>query len=130
MAMLRRPRVTFTALIAIVALSAAKIYGVPIVNDIGRLPLFREFWFQYTTGFVVVGVCVLAAAGFAALRRAEPAQWIWPLTVWTVAALGMLALGLYTMQYETPYLSADPWHIRYLLVAITAGVFWAAAYPV
>ena len=129
LSLLRRPRVTFTALIALVALSAAKIYGVPIVNDIGRLPLFREFWFQYTTGFVVAGLCVLAGAGFRALRREPPARWVWPLTVWAGLALAMLAIGLYRMQMETAYLSADAWRIRYLLVAITAGVFWAAAYP-
>jgi Bacterial membrane protein YfhO len=129
-ALVRRPRAALIAIVVIAALAGAKIYGVPIVNDIGRLPPFREFWFQYANGFLDIAVCVLAAAGFDALRREPAARWMWPLTAWAVLALVALAIGLYTMQKETAYLAAETSRIRFLLVAITAGVFWAAAYPV
>jgi hypothetical protein len=129
MAVLRRPRAGLIALLVGVTLAAAKIYGVPIINDIGRLPLFKQFWFQYTNGFVAVGLCVLAAAGVAALRRDPPARWLWPYCAWLAFVVAMLTVGAYTMQNQTAWLAGEPWRIKFLLVTITAGLFWAVGYP-
>jgi len=129
-ATLHRPRAGAVAMLAIVALAAAKIFGLPIVNDIGRFWLLKDFWFVYTNGFVAAGLCVFAALGFAALRREPLAWWIRPGAAWGGFALAMLTMGIVTLRQHAAMLAADSWRPKFMALAIAAGLFWAAAYPV
>src|SRR4030095_5977976 len=115
-------------LLVVVALAAAKIYGVPIVNDIGRGWGLQQFWFQYTNGDVAGGLCVCAALGFAALRREALAWWIRPGVVWGVFVLAMLIVGAYTLRQHAGLLAADSWRPKFLLVTVGPGLFLAAVY--
>lgn len=129
LAVVRRRQGGLITLALLTALGGAKLYGVPLVNDIGRLPLFQQFWFQYTNGFVAVGLCVFAGAGVVYLRREPPRLWRLPYGAWTVYVLAMLGVVAFTMQGQTTFLRAEPWRGEFLLLTLTLGLFWAIAFP-
>ncbi|PYR74336.1 MAG: hypothetical protein DMF86_18525, partial [Acidobacteria bacterium] len=128
-AVVRRRPIALGALTSVTLVAAAKIYGVPLINDVGRLPLLRQFWFQYASGFVAVGMCVLAGAGFAYLRRAPVRQWMLPCGAWIVYVLVMLGAGLFTMRRYDAMLTAEPWRVELLRTSLVFGTFWAIAFP-
>jgi hypothetical protein len=125
----RRRSRALTALFAVALLAAAKVWGVPVVNDLGRLPLLDRVWFQYVNGFVAVGVCILAAAGFAFVRRPWSRGHRRALVVWGCVVAAMLAIGLSTMHGARELLAREPWRADHHAMALSAGLFWAIAFP-
>jgi hypothetical protein len=117
------------ALTIVVAAAAAKIYGIPIVNDLGRLPLLNKLSFTYANGFVAVGICVLAAIGFAALEERPPRSWAGPCFGWFAFVAMMAGIAASTLYDHAPVFARDPWRVKYLYVAGGAGLFWAIAFP-
>jgi hypothetical protein len=127
----RRRAAALGALTVLALFSAAKIYGVPVINDIGRLPLLKQFWFNYANGFVSLAVAVLAGAGFAHLGREPVRRWVAPIAVWIVYAIVMLGIALEAMSGARPQamMAAEPWRADFLRMMIAAGLFWALAFP-
>ena len=117
------------ALTLVAAVAAAKVFGVPIVNDVGRLPFLDQLWFTYANGFVTVALCVLAGAGVAHLLRAPARAWLLPLTVWALYVLAMLGVGVLTMVGERALLEREHWRALYFYAALAVGLGWAIAYP-
>jgi len=116
------------ALTLVVGLAAAKIFGVPIINDIGRLPLLDQFSFTYANGFVAVGLCALAGLGFAQLVRRPARQWRGPLFVWGISVVAMLAIGVATVE-QSEILTREAWRRAHFHTALAAGLGWAIAFP-
>src|SRR5206468_863555 len=106
------------SLTLVTGLAAAKIFGVPIVNENGRLPLLNQFSFTYANGFVAIGLSVLAGAGFARLVRRPPRQWLIPLCVWAAYVVVMLGVGVVMMRAERPLLAREPWRLPYFYTAL------------
>ena len=128
-ALRERRRAGLTSLAVVAGLAAAKIFGVPIVNDVGRLPLLNQFSFTYANGFVAIGLCMLAGAGFARLVRQPSRRWLLPLCVWAAYVVAMLGVGVVTMRGERPLLAREPWRLPYFYAALTSGLGWAIAFP-
>ena len=124
-----RRKPALLALTVVVLLTAAKIYGVPIVNDIGRLPLLSQLSITYAHGFVAIGIAVLAGAGFVHLRREPLSRWLWLLAAWALFVVMMLTIGVTTMNGAAAVLAREPWRINHYRAALGAGMFWAVAFP-
>jgi hypothetical protein len=112
------------------ALAVAKLFGLPLVNDIGRLPVLDQFWFQYASGPLAVNVCVLAAFGFRYLLRSDGRGLVRLGVTWAALVVTLLVIGIYTLHQHAPALTANVAWLRACLTALAVGVFWAVTAPV
>jgi Bacterial membrane protein YfhO len=125
----RDPRRSGSVAVALItAVTAAKLYGVPGINDVGRLPLLREFLFDYGSGLLMIGICILCGVGFDYLRR-EPSRNVvgWMLMLWLSLA-GVLAAILVAIQKNDAILASAS-RAHHLVTAMCFGLFWAIAAP-
>lgn len=125
----RRKTPALVALTVPVVLVAAKNFGVPIINDIARLPFFDQLTITYSLGIAAVGVAVLAGRGFTSIIRRPVEHWRGPLIAWGLYVAAMLALGVWTMHGEGALGAREPWRVDHYHAALASGLFWAIAFP-
>lgn len=108
----------------------AKIWGVPGVNLIGKLPLFESIFFPKFTGFLIVfALSGLAAYGVFSLSRSDAREWTpWVLS-WFAFVIAIFAMGFFPIW---PVLSKGdflngPW--RTLAAFGGLGLAWAVIGP-
>ena len=113
------------------AVSAAKIWGVPGIDLLGRLPLFDRVGFPRFASFLLaLSGAGLAAVGTWALSGFDSRQWrVWG-SVWLALIAGVLGAGLLPLwpAIKGGSLSGDALHT--FLVFAGLGLLWALAVPV
>jgi len=118
-----RKRAGLAALWCLFAIPLAKILGVPVINQIGELPVFREIKFPCYAAFLPeFAVCGLAACGLQLLADADAKVWRRCLIVWAAVVLTIFALGLRAL--HGPDLAQPTFRIFGL-----QGLLWTALAP-
>lgn len=125
----RRPMLV--AFVITAALAAAKVLGAPGINDLGRLPLLNQIWFQYANAFIALPAAVLAAVGFSGLRKAPLRQWVIAIILWGLYIGVMIVVAVAVLHGGGATLaSLSSLRRHYFYVALGSGLGWAIAMPV
>jgi hypothetical protein len=127
--LVRSPHRGATAVAISAVLAGGKLFGVPGINDIGRLPPVERFWFVYAIGPLAICVCVLAGFGLRYVLRAGDLGLRRLAIAWAALVVLLLGIGVYTLHQHAPALGANVVWLRDCLEALAIGVFWAGAIP-
>ena len=112
----------------ITAVITAKLFGVPGINDVGRLPLLREFLFDYGSGLMMIGIGILSGIGFDYVRRAPIQKLGWGVGLCLALAAVLGAIQVAVLHNEA--VLADPGRVRHFVTALCFGLFWFVAAPI
>ena len=92
---MRKSRWGFGFLVAVAAIMAAKIWGVPGINLLGRLPFFERIWFPKWGAFLLAfSLAGLAANGIVALAHLEAGKWRRWFIAWVVLIAAIFIMGV------------------------------------
>ncbi|MBW1788672.1 MAG: hypothetical protein JRK53_18960 [Deltaproteobacteria bacterium] len=93
-----RPRWALGFLLAVAVIMTAKIWGVPVVGWLGRLPLFDRIFFSKFGGFLpATALSGLTAYGVIALARLEAGRWKPWVAAWWVLATAIFVMSVFPL---------------------------------
>jgi hypothetical protein len=122
---IRRVVVFFAAAYALIA---AKIWGVPGIQLIGRLPILDEInWPRYGAFVLIVAVAVVAVHGARRLVTVPVREWRAPIAMWLACVVALALVALSTIVGTGSGLS-DAARDR-SLVFLALGTAWAMLPP-
>lgn len=92
---MRKPRRGFGFLVAVAAIMMAKIWGVPGIHLLGKLPFFETIWFSRFGAFLLAfSLAGLAANGIAALAQLEAGKWMRWVMAWFILVVALFIMGV------------------------------------
>jgi hypothetical protein len=124
------PRFGPVFLLVSAMLILAKIFGVPGVNLIGRLPLLNRVYFgRYASFLPDIAIAGLSCVGIAYLAQASRREWIRSLIVWNIIICAVFSLGVASIWTPLFHSGAGSEAQKTFVVFGLGGLGWAVLQP-
>lgn len=126
-AMVKKPRMGLGFLLGVAILVAAKIWGLPVINEIGRLPLLILVIFpRWASPLLALAVAGLSAFGANWLFKLDARKWLGLIAVWIILILALFAFGI---QPIWPVIKRLGLIADSSVVLMLSGLAWALVAP-
>ena len=125
-----RPRWTLGFLLAVAVIMTAKLWGVPVVNWLGRLPLFDRIFFSKFGGFLpTAALSGLTAYGVISLARMEARHWRPWMAAWWLMAGAVFVISAYPLMDRIDQPSVYPEAVETFVIFSCLGFAWVLLGP-